>query len=347
MNSVYKRYLIITLIGLLMMTGLIMNNKLTMLRQVDTICSYVEGNGTADGLWEKYPNIRKHFSCYTVTEDEGEEIMVPYFGNFQTRMCYDDFSGIGAIAIGLLLLFMYLYERQSSTADFCMALPVRARSAYLIKAFCLGLVVLSLCLMQLWAIYAYNVRVPVMNKVGLICEPYKYTSDYAELPYTAVLQELRTYLQFGTILLFLSECTGKVYLPIVICVLATYALFGASRGVMNFTVYYFDFDIDLRKIEVNYEAYFDYFVSAAAFLWGLYLAGVGDMSRKGRVFRFKWVENVALICIVLCGIGCAYEVMALAEFNYALSLVWCLVILAVIGFAVYYIARKMIMWIGR
>lgn len=346
MNSVYKRYLIITLLGILLMSGLLVRSKLVMFSQMDAINEYVAEHKSLKG----FETDNKRFLYRTVVGDESEGEWFPYFSLMQSDICYGDFPQLCLIALSIIAVLLYLYERGNSTGDFCAVLPVRARSAYLMKALCLALVMLSCCLVRIWAIHGFNMRVPACNETTKILMSSDHVMDMlmnVDIP--IVLSSVYEFFTLGAILLFFGECTGKAYLPVCIYVLAVYAVTGSLSGADNFLYWYFDFRItgSVYPDRVVARQIFEIAVGVVAFLWGLYLAGRGDMSRKGRVFRFKWVENIAVLCVVLCGIFCGYEVIYVTEFCYSLTLPMCIMFMAVTGVVVYFVTRRIILWLGR
>ena len=82
-------------------------------------------------------------------------------------------------------------------------------------------------------------------------------------------------------------------------------------------------------------------------LWALYLSGRGDMSRKGKVFRFQWAQWLALACITVCAVFCTFEIIWLAELNYILSAGMSLVALLIAGAFAFFVSRCVIIWLGR
>lgn len=347
MNSVYKRYLLITLLGIALMTGLAVRSRLVILAQIDAINDYVSENNTLKDF-DKHNAQARYFGYY----DNGKELqIIPSFESAKSDLCHNGFSGVCAFVMSLAAAFMYLYERSAATGDFCAALPVKARSAYLMKALCLALVLLCDLLLRVWAAYIFNSRVPLCNASAsaLSAEPIS-PVDIKGMSFIAESTSLFEFFSFGAALLFLGECTGKAYLPVCIWALASYAVAGSVSGAVNFGNYYFDLKISRELYTLGgagVKQWIDIAIGAAAFLWGLYLAGRGDMSRRDRVFRFKWVENMAMLCITLCGVLCGFEIIFIAELNYSLTLPMCFMLLISVGVGVYFAARRVILWLGR
>lgn len=355
MNSVYKRYIFIAALAAIICAGMLLNFAVRLTGEIDKINTYVAENGNADGFDFEL------VSCYT--EDRVvyksavyEPQVYPDF-NFVMHQCIrNDGSGIWAVIIAVMVVLLYRYERSGATADFCAVLPVKSRNKFIVKLLCVAAAVAAMVLANLISIYMFNARVDACNATCQILNIesiYPVEPDLKNIVVIPFLSKMTT----AAFMLFLAECTGRAYLPPCIAVLAVYALAGAFGGFYNYLDFYFNIKTSLnlfRAIALNYSGYvenYGWWVSLAGTLifslWGLFLSGRGDMSRRGRVFRFRWTERLTMACIVVCAALCSFEVMYLFEFNYSVSAGVAAVIMAAVGVTAYFVSRRVILLLGR
>lgn len=356
MNSVYKRYIFIAALIALICAGVILNFAVRITDEIDRVNAYAAENGNL-----------KNFdfgmlSCYiedTETDKEGritESMVYPDFTSVMHQCIRNDGSGIWAPMLAIMIVLLYKHERSSATADFCAVLPVKSRNKFIVKLLCAAAVVAAMVLANLVSIYMFNARVDACNATCQILNMdsiYPIELDLKNIVVIPFLSKMTT----AAFMLFLAECTGRAYLPPCIAVLAVYALAGAFGGFYNYLDFYFNIKTSLnlfRAIALNYSGYvenYGWWVSLCGTLifslWGLFLSGRGDMSRRGRVFRFRWTERLTMACIVVCAALCSFEVMYLFEFNYSVSAGAAAVIMAVVGVTAYFVSKRVILLLGR
>lgn len=351
MNSVYKRYCIITLIVLLFSCGIMVNNGLRLFNEIDRVNAYAAENGSVEDF------DFNELVCYMYSSEETEEDM--YYHDFRYgRDSLPQSSGTWTVAAAILVMMFYLYERSPLTADFCAVLPVKSRSKFLVKAGLIALVALVLMAVELWVVQGYNQRVAACNEtysiLGVTDETVSAITIYPLTEVRLLFQKL----SFAAVLLLLAELTGKVYLPVCIWVLGMFAVLGSLGGLYQYCILYFNYDIFNifdGIAPVLRDGYVTEYIFTAGLtgitlictLWGLFLSGRGDMSRKGRVFRFAWAQWIALACITVCAAFCTFEVIWLSELNYVLSAGMSLAAMLIMAVIAFFVARRVIFWLGR
>jgi hypothetical protein len=159
MNSLYKSYLITALIALLICIGSMVSNVSGFLAETDSLNAYVEDNGTTDGFrLDKF----KYYMRYV--DEEAETTPYPNFDSVGT-MCRDNTGdGLWYVALAILTALFYLHEKSSSTADFCVVLPIKKRNTFAFKFGLLALIAVAMLAVNVWSIYMYNARVPACNE---------------------------------------------------------------------------------------------------------------------------------------------------------------------------------------
>ena len=354
MNSVYKRYFIITLIVLLVSGGIIVNNSLKLFNEIDSVNAYSAENGRVDDF-----DFRQ-LGVYMGSSDEGErELYYPDFHYSRDNIVDSNgIYGIWAVAVSIMLMMFYFYERSTLTADFCAVLPVKSRSKFMVKAACFVLVAVVFMLLEMWNVMEFNQRVAACNETYSILGVTEETVYAIEMYPLGEIMMLMQKLSLAAVLLLLAEMTGKVYLPICIWVLGIFAVAGSLAGLYEYFMVYFNYDIFSIPDSVTYvlrDGYLAEYIYTAVLtgitlvctLWALFLSGRGDMSRKGRVFRFAWAQWIALACITVCAVFCTFEVIWLSELNYVLSAGMSLAAMLIVGVIAFFVARRVIFWLGR
>lgn len=351
MNSVYKRYCIITLIAMLVCVGTAVSTATGLIKEIDKVNVYAAEYGHINDL--KLDRL-----SWYITDSEGAaEHIYPDFDFAGEQIRENDGEAIWLIALVIMVAMLYLYERGSATSDFCAVLPVKQRSRFIVRLACVLVVPLVLMLVNIWSVHLFNTRVDACN---ITCKVMEMEKVYpVELTAAALWSGFFSKAVLGTILLLLAEFTGKVYLPPCILVLAFYAIAGSISGIYNYLNFYFNIELNisfLRFIALNYFGFASdsqqsiVFLTAVTIvnaLWGLFLSGRGDMSRRGRVFRFKWVENIAMVCIVICAMLCSFVLMFVFELNYIVGAGVAAFIMIIVGIAAYFICRRIILLLGR
>jgi hypothetical protein len=160
-----------------------------------------------------------------------------------------------------------------------------------------------------------------------------------------------------SIFLFLAEVTNRAYLAPCIYILALFAVMGAIAGLYSYADFYFNASLHFRTNILRDIYYSDTgeligagilsVIAALIGLWGLFLSGRGDLSRKGSIFRFKWVESIAMLCIVVCAAFCSFEFMCLWELNYSVGAVASALIMLFVGAVAYFVSRRISLVLGR
>lgn len=354
MNSVYKRYFIITLIVLLVSGGIIVNNSLKLFNEIDSVNAYAAENGSVDDF-----DFRQ-LGVYMGSSDEGErELYYPDFHYSRDNIVDSPgIYGIWAVAVSIMLMMFYFYERSTLTADFCAVLPVKSRSKFMVKAACFVLVAVVFMLLEMWDVMEFNQRVAACNETYSILGVTEETVYAIEMYPLGEIMMLMQKLSLAAVLLLLAEMTGKVYLPICIWVLGIFAVAGSLAGLYEYFMVYFNYDIFSIPDSVTYvlrDGYLAEYIYTAVLtgitlvctLWALFLSGRGDMSRKGRVFRFAWAQWISLACIAVCAVFCTFEVIWLSELNYVLSAGMSLAAMLIVGVIAFFVARRVIFWLGR
>jgi hypothetical protein len=373
MNSVYKRYFVLTLVALLVLVASTVNNAGVLLREIDAANAYItEHNGSSRGF---------EFDKLNVYVTDGEEGY--YYGTheylgmeYEKSVTYPDYSyagmrcsenngeGLWLVVLVILTVLFYLYERSSATADFCAVLPVKKRGMFAVKFACLVSLAVAAMAVNIWSIYAFNARVDACNAVNTLMGIDNI--DALDYNFLYLFFKLTKMLAVTSTLMLLAEVTTRVYLPVCILGLSSFAVIGALEGLVNYLAFYLKpfsdslysrFDSAVYFIRrMRYGTAFGSYakgvmiwlaIAVAIALWGLYLSGRGDISRRGSVFRFRWVENTVLAGITICAPLCGYELMSLWELNYAMSAWFALLVMVVIGAAANYVARRLNLWLGR
>lgn len=351
MNSVYKRYFFITLLVLIFSCSIAVNKNIKFFGEIDRVNTYAAENGDVNAFDFRLLNI------YTADNSEGETGYYPDFD--YTRYNITDSDGIWTVAVAILLILFYFYERSTLTADFCAVLPVKNRNKFIVKAGFIVFVAVVLTIIELWAVNAFNQRVPACNETYRLLGITDETVDMIQM---FPLNEVTIFFQklaFGAVLILLSELTGKVYLPVCIWILGMMGILGSIFGIYEYFYIYYDINIfsfmnDIDRYILRHEYYREYiiaavmiFVTLACGLWAYFLSGRGDMSRKGRVFRFGWAQWIALGCITVCAVLCTFEIIYLTELNYMFSAGMSLVAMIIAGIIAFFMARRIIFWLGR
>ena len=373
MNSIYKRYFIITLIGLLLCLGMVINKQtVNVLSAVDKTNEYVRANGTLDGLRCKglstvvIDGDSMHYYAdlnEPIHTDEGKKTL-PDFYYTAMRVNY----GIGSYGIGsniwLLLALMtvvfYIYERGSSTADFCASLPVRRRSMFLAKLAGLLVIVLAAEGARLWTVMQYNIRLDdCIQTLKILGMDSKYIAENVISIDTGIrVNNMLSIALSASVLLLLAELTGKAYLPPCIFVLAVLAVAGSLAGLKGFIKNYSGFIPDkgvvigIREIKHGINTSQRGIVIllvlfAVSALWGLFISGRGDISRRDSIFRFAWAEKLALVCISVCAALCSYYILSLMNLNYRLNMAAALCAMAFAGVVALFVSKRIILLLGR
>ena len=352
MNSVYKRYFIITFIMLFVSGSIIVNNSLKLFNEIDSVNAYAAEKGSADEF-----DFRQ-LGVYIGASDEGErEIYYPDFHYSRDKIA--DSNGIWVVAVSIMLLMFYLYERSTLTADFCAVLPVKSRSKFLVKAVCFALAAAVFMLLEMWNVMEFNQRVAACNETYSILGVTEETVYAIEMYPLGEITALMQKLFFAAALMLLAEMTGKVYLPVCIWVLGTFAVAGSLAGLYEYFYVYYNYNVfslidgvSVYALRYGYLSEYIYTfaltgITLVCTLWALFLSGRGDMSRKGRVFRFAWAQWIALACITVCAVFCTFEVIWLSELNYVLSAGMSLAAMLIVGVIAFFVARRIIFWLGR
>lgn len=355
MNSVYKRYISIAALAAVLCAVVLLNYAIRVVNELDRINTYVAENGNANDYSFDI------LSCYIEEgkSDNGEALETQVYPDFNYAMhqCIrNDGNNIWAVIAAVMAVLLYKYERGGATADFCAVLPVRSRNKFIVKLFCVAAAAAAMVLANLISIYMFNARVDACNATCRILNIESIYPIEIDLMNVAVIPFLSK-MTAAAFMLFLAECTGRAYIPPCIAVLAVYALAGALGGFYNYLDFYFNIKTSLnlfRAVALNYSGYVESYglwVSLCGTLifslWGLFLSGRGDMSRRGRVFRFRWTERLTLVCIVVCAALCSFEVMYRFELNYSIGAGAAAVIMAVVGVTAYFVSRRVILLLGR
>ena len=355
MNSVYKRYFIITLIVLLVSGVIIVYNSHKLFNEIDEVNAWAEEKGNLKDF--DFGQLGVYISS---VDEEGENLNYPDFHYSRDDIVDSNgIYGIWAVAVSIMLMLFYLYERSSLTADFCAVLPVKSRSKFLVKAACFLLVAVVFMLLEMWNVMEFNQRVAACNETYSILGVTEETVCAIEMYPSGEIMMLLQKLSLVAVLLLLAELTGKVYLPVCIWVLGVFAMAGSLAGLYEYFIFYYNYDVFSLIADVSLYAlrhgYFSEYIYTAVLagitlictLWALFLSGRGDMSRKGRVFRFAWAQWIALACITICAALCTFEVIWLSELNYALSAGMSLIAMLIVGIIAFFVARRVIFWLGR
>lgn len=355
MNSVYKRYFIITFIMLFVSGSIIVNNSLKLFNEIDSVNAYAAEKGSVEDF-----DFRQ-LGVYMGSSDEGErELYYPDFHYSRDNIVDSNgIYGIWAVAVSIMLMMFYFYERSPLTADFCAVLPVKSRSKFLVKAVCFVLVAAVFMLLEMWNVMEFNQRVAACNETYSILGVTEETVYAIEMYPLGEIMMLMQKLFFAAGLLLLAEMTGKVYLPICIWVLGTFAVAGSLAGLYEYFYVYYNYNVfslidgvSVYALRYGYLSEYIYTfaltgITLVCTLWALFLSGRGDMSRKGRVFRFAWAQWIALACITVCAVFCTFEVIWLSELNYVLSAGMSLAAMLIVGVIAFFVARRIIFWLGR
>ncbi len=352
MNSLYKSYIFITLIALVICTGSLVSKVNSVLRDVDRINAYVLQNGSTYGLELKNMPVTYY------EETEQSAMAVPdfsYAGYVCSRIYVDD---LWLVTLAIVTAFLYIYERSSRTADFCAVLPIKQRGRFGVKLGCLLAISVALLLINVWSVNAFNARLDACNETCKILELERVYSLDLDKVYLASSFAERALL-IGAFL-FLAECTTKPYLPACILVLGLFALVGAVRGLDSYLNNMFNAHIPtpyfLRVLKYPVDGRYNssYLLPAVKgvmavllYIWGLFLSAKGDTARKNSVFRFKWAENTALTAVVVCAVFCSYELVCLTEINYVLNLFSSTLVMVLSGIVAYIVSRSLIIRLGR
>jgi hypothetical protein len=361
MNSVYKRYFFITLIALVICIASQASTTLGIVREIDRANTYIAKNGNSDDF--EY----KQLGCMIIDGDstqgrylnyypEDKEGLVPDFNYAGVRCSDNNANELYFVIAVLMTVLFYLYERSNATADFCAVLPIKKRSAFLVKLACVALVALSTYAINLWSIQQFNLRIDAIvqscHTLGI--------DEISALNVNATGEPLRTLLEkasfFASLFLF-AEMTTRAYLPPCLNVLAALGVTGSLSGIYQFCEYYLGFvpHIPFLGVSARYAYYGDNSVRlwisaglAIVFtLWAWYLSGRGDISRRGSVFRFRWVERLALLCVVICAMFCGFELMYLAELVYNMSMGVAVFFMLMLGAVAYLVGKGLILMLGR
>lgn len=352
MNSVYKRYFIITFIMLFVSGSIIVNNSLKLFNEIDSVNAYAAEKGSVEDF-----DFRQ-LGVYMGSSDEGErELYYPDFHYSRDKIA--DSNGIWVVAVSIMLMMFYFYERSPLTADFCAVLPVKSRSKFLVKAACFVLVAAVFMLLEMWNVMEFNQRVAACNETYSILGVTEETVYAIEMYPLGEITALMQKLFFAAALMLLAEMTGKVYLPVCIWVLGTFAVAGSLAGLYEYFYVYYNYNVfslidgvSVYALRYGYLSEYIYTfaltgITLVCTLWALFLSGRGDMSRKGRVFRFAWAQWIALACITVCAVFCTFEVIWLSELNYVLSAGMSLAAMLIVGVIAFFVARRIIFWLGR
>lgn len=355
MNSVYKRYFIITFIMLFVSGSIIVNNSLKLFNEIDSVNAYAAEKGSVEDF-----DFRQ-LGVYMGSSDEGErELYYPDFHYSRDNIVDSNgIYGIWAVAVSIMLMMFYFYERSPLTADFCAVLPVKSRSKFLVKAACFVLVAAVFMLLEMWNVMEFNQRVAACNETYSILGVTEETVYAIEMYPLGEITALMQKLFFAAALMLLAEMTGKVYLPVCIWVLGTFAVAGSLAGLYEYFYVYYNYNVfslidgvSVYALRYGYLSEYIYTfaltgITLVCTLWALFLSGRGDMSRKGRVFRFAWAQWIALACITVCAVFCTFEVIWLSELNYVLSAGMSLAAMLIVGVIAFFVARRVIFWLGR
>lgn len=352
MNSVYKRYFIITIAALLFCTVAMISNVRNIVGEIDRVNAYVAENGSTKGF------VSEGLSFY-ITESDGEreDMQYPEF-DYAGQQCRDNDGGsIWWVVLTLAVAMFYLYERGSSTADFCAVLPVRKRGMFTVKLLGLTVIALVVFALNIWSVYQFNLRVDACNETCRALQmELVYPLDY-NLP--AMFNSFTGKLCTVSLFLLLAELTGRSYLPPCIFILAMYAVAGSISGFFNYFNYYFDISYDVFRygilnfrriyfgVEYTTGIVMNLLIALVFALWGFFLSGRGDISRKGSIFRFKWAENMAVLCIVVCAALCSFAIIYIFELHYQLNWVAAALIMAFSGALAYFVTGRIILLLGR
>jgi hypothetical protein len=322
----------------------------------------VEDNGTTYGFrFDKLASYRRSIDeeaeNMSFTNEKDATTTYPDFYGVSVQCKYNTGDSQWYVALAILTALFYLHEKSSNTADFCAVLPIKKRNTFAFKFGLLAIIAVAMLAVNVWSIYMYNARVPACNETYAILGLNDENMSVIGYNVPSLLLGLTEKLCTVSIFLFLAEVTNRAYLAPCIYILAVFAVMGTIAGLYSYADFYFNVSLHLRTNILRDIYYTDTsaligagilaVIAVLIGLWGLFLSGRGDLSRKGSIFRFKWVESIAMPCIVVCAVFCSFELMYLWELHYSVGAVASALIMLFVGAVAYFVSRRISLVLGR
>ncbi len=348
MNSLYKRYIYVTLIILVLSSLVFIRNARESLSIIDEINAYAAEHGEVGQLMTDNSQYAFYF--------DGDKI-VPFFDNYLSTNLYLFNMANWLLMLTLTLAFLYLPEKTSATADFYGALPIKQRHRFTVRLICILFLLIVPTLINIWSIYAYNQRIDRCNATYEILNVGE-NLGRIENTFSFIAEQFTLKLVVTAVFFLLCEITSKVYMPAVIYVIGSFAISGSREGLHDYLYNVFGLDIPrlslyslLNRLELSKgtgaECLFCLSVSLILILLSLYLSGKGDMSRKNCLFRFKAIEQLVIIFTVIGSMLCCYEIICITDLNYLIPSIPATLIMLFTGAAAYIVSRCLILRLGR